>query len=933
MSDEAVKITRETARSLFGLDATKNGDPDKAIDSTRSMQRFTPGEVAAYSRALWVPPSSQHPNIQGAGILSYLKPIHQQVGNKRVQLEKMRSLAPEIEQSRVLVSSSIMSPNDLQDGEFIFSFEDISSLKNDAELAEGLVEVFNQFFNKELQLGIKSYDWIGEIQYGSGSKPVLILPVATMLDLRNRSAADVRKDMKDSLTYPFTDSSVAAGVESFSEYCKHLPQDDDYLYSGLRGKRITWKSVLEGSTAEQDVLDMVPSMEDFGVRVPTPYKSKDAPHLFDDVDYDTGYIRGLESMVVNLKTRLEEGDGIKVSENAEVLRFSPQYRLKSKKELMEKLEEKYKQRKKKVDYILREEMVDLKAKSDKYANQGHPTVIELPPESVVPIFIPGTPEQHLGYFVLIDQNGQPLTIENSGMLNTDSNCQKGGMNNASYEAIFGQGNLGQRFFGDGNTLNAAGSMIFNHMLDKYLRSRIQGVFGRNDLSIARFNAVATTLFFRLLERKETTLVFVPTDLLHYFAFAYDKYNGTGISKLDDIEFLLSMRTTYLIANIIAMANDAVQQKIVNVGVDDKTANLEALLDMVAQIFIAKQKVNGSLDPSEIIRDIYSNSLCIVPKGVPGLSDFSVEVSNNSSQSTRADDALMEQLTNLLVSHLDVPPSALNQLSEPEYAKSLVTYNLFFAKKVSRYQRIWCNQISAFVKDYATFSVPFRKALAKKLDGNIKRRAGNPKNLRVNKPTKNADKVPATNSEGMPQKVVNMLDKSPNKYSSLDIDKLVDEIIDGVEVRLPTPNIVVDTAQFEQIRNYTSNLGELAELFFPQELVPSEDENATAAQAILKAQWKKEQTNRFISQVGNFTMVEPPEEDAPVLKITNYLQMLQNANKGITMQREAIAAAGKDDSFGGGGGDDFGGDMDFGGDDFGGDEGGGMDPNNPDIDLF
>lgn len=903
MPEDAIKISNSTLKTDLGLDGTRNGNPEKRIDSIRAMQRFTASEIAAYSKALYVTPDTRNPNLQSSGIISYLKPIHQKIGNKKVQVDKMKALAPEIDQSRILVSSSIMSPNDLQDGEFIFSFDDVPALANDPQLSEQIAEVFDQFFNKMLQLGIKSYDWIGDVQYSSGCRPILILPIATQLDLRHRTADDVRKDMRDAnMTFPFADGGTGPGMASFSQFAKSLDRDEDYLYSGSSGKKITWQSVFEESTPAQELRQMIPSMESFGVTVPTPFRPKTANRRAYDNIYDKEYVVGLEDMIVNLRTRLQEGDVIRVSENPEILRFNTEKKLLTKEELMQKIKKKYAGG---YDprYIIREEIVDLKPNSSKFKHTGHPTIIELPPESVIPIHIPGAPQEHLGYFVLIDDHGQPLTIENSGMLNEDTSCSNGGQVNAAYEAIFGQGCCGHSYFNKTGAVEAAGTMIFNHLLDKYLRSRISGVFGRNDLEISRFNAIATTLFFRLLDRKETTLVFVPPELLHYFAFDYDKEDGTGVSKLNDIQFLLSLRTTYVVASIIAMANDAVQQKVVNIGVDDKNANLEALMDMVTQVFIAKQKVNGSLDPSEIIRDLYSNSLCIVPKNVPGLSDFSVEVQNNSGQSVRPDNDLIEQLTNLLVSHLDVPPAALNQLAEPEYAKSLVTYNLFFAKKITRYQRIWCSHIQEFVKDYAMFSEPFQKALLKKLSANVK--------------------VTTHTKDDLPNKAKKLMRKNPNQYSDNKLSTMVMDIISGVHVTLPTPNIVVDTSQFEQLSTYTRNVNELADMFYPQDLIPSDDQAASTALPIMKAMWKRKQLSKFISQIGSFTMTDIPDTDEiDPTEYTDLFQSLQNLNSAITRQREAIGNAGQEESgFGGDGG--FGGGDSFGGDDMGGDFGGDM----------
>lgn len=110
----------------------------------------------------------------------------------------------------------------------------------------------------------------------------------------------------------------------------------------------------------------------------------------------------------------------------------------------------------------------------------------------------------------------------------------------------------------------------------------------------------------------------------------------------------------MMANVVASVNDAVEHKKVEFGVDDKNANIEGIMDIIANIFIDKNKLNGSIDPSEILRDMYSNSLTIVPKNIPGLQDISVDVQQSGGQSVKVDDNLLEQITNLLVSHLDVP---------------------------------------------------------------------------------------------------------------------------------------------------------------------------------------------------------------------------------------------------------------------------------------
>lgn len=888
---EKTKISHGVQKTLLGLDATRNSNPSKSPDNTAFIGRYTPSEGASLTKSLYVPQLGTNGlNPMAASIISCLKPRHAEIGKKRLNTEKMAALAPEIEQAKILVSSSIMSPNDLQDGEFTFSFDNVPAIQNDPDLLTAVSKLYSDYFNGVLELGIKSYDWIGDIQYRSGAKPILILPPAIQESIKNRTEQDVEKNKF---------FNVRPGMSDFEIY-QESHKNLDYLYS----KRVmTWKDVLSQKEDKKIVSDMVPSMESFGVPVPNEYRSQEWLSNHKPVDQMPGYVTGLETLVVNMKTKLEEGDVLKVSENPEILRFNTVHTKNTKADISRNLNSVYGGNQ---PTFVEEPVVSLTDIPKDITHKGHPTLIELPVESVIPIIVPGTPSEHLGYFVLLDENGQPLTAEKSGLDMEDGDCTPGSANSA-YSTLFGNGKFSSmKFFGSSAVEHNASKMVMSQLVDIYLRSRMEGIFGRNDLELSRFNSINTTLFYRLLEQKHTTMVFVPTDLLHYFAFAY-RPEGDGACKLDEISFLLSLRTNFMIANVMAAARNAVEHRQIKFTPSDQETNIEGFMDAVTNIFNAKMQSNLSLDPSEIMGDMYNNSLTVVPTKIPGMIDsLEIDAERSSGGSVPADDKLLEDLTNLYVSGLDVPPASLNQLSEPEYAKSLVVNNLFFAKKIARYQRIWCGQISSFIRYYVSYDPIFKNALIKTLNAHGKHHA----------------------KEKLTEKVQEFVTNNPNKYSSL--NSLVEAIIRNVTVKLPTPNIVVDQAQFNEIRDFVSATNEVADTYYPDDLV-GDDEAAQAGLRIVKAKWKRDQFIRFKNEVGSFTMMDLNELDdvGDGGDIVKFIQTMQNVNSHIQRHNAAVSnfansemPSGSDMSGGGEGGGGFGGD-DFGGD-FGGDDMGGGD---------
>lgn len=887
---EAVKISAGGMKSLLGLDPTKVSDARDSLDNVSFINRYSPAELKKLLNRIYISPDRLGVNsgtVTAGGIISFLKPVHEKIGNNKLDAAKLRKLAPEIDQSRTLVASSILSPNDLQDGEFTFDFDDVDTLQDEPELLDAITDLYSHYFNGIMRLGIKSYEWIGEAMYGSGSKCILILPNNTQIDLRHRSQAAVSKSAY----------RPEAAFESFQSFCK---KSDDYLFSG---KDLSWSAYFKSEQSTVKVNDLVPSMEDYGVQIPTSFRNPEDISILrksgspDLSMYGGQYVAGIEAMVVNLKAKMAEGDIIRITENTDSFKYINTKKHKVEQNIWDKLAEKYGFKKRPA----REEVAILKDNPEGIEQMGHPTVIELPSEAVIPIFIPGAPDQHLGYFVLLDMYGQPLTIENSGAANTDTGCQPGSPN-AAFEAMFGNNCCNASYFNNNNSYSQMGNLIFSNMLDGYIRTRMKGIFHRDDLELGRYNALSTLLFYRTLQAKESMLVFVPPMLMQYFAFEYEPLTGCGKSKLADIQFILSLRTTLMMANVVAAVNDAVEHKRIEFGVDDKNANIEGIMELIANIFIEKNKLNGSVDPSEIMRDMYSNSLTIVPKNIPGLSDMQVDVQNSGGQSTRVDDQTLEQLNNLIVSQLDVPPSALNQLNEPEYARSLVVGNLFFAKKITRYQRIWCSLIDKFIRTYTLVDPVFRAALRKKIA------------LYGKTPVK----------EKLPPKVAKLKMENPNMYSG-ELDDLADLILNRVKSNLPKPNIVVDKTQFEEITNYINNIQQLADTFFNQEMIPSDDQLAQASLPVMKAKWKSEQVAKFISEVGSFKMCDIPDmDDSDLNELTDFIQVFQNLGAGLIRHRTAISQPSEDNGGGfggdggyGGGGGDFGDAGGMGGGDMGG----------------
>ena len=870
---EKIKLSPSGFRANLGIEETRYSDADKRRNNPQlNLGRFGRSESMALLNSIAVPQDKTAPAFSGdvSQIISYLNPTSNNVGKRARSIEQLSALAPEINQASIILPSSIMSPNDMQDGAFTFVFNGVDALDNDPDLSNAVQNLYSDYFNNVLKLGTLTYDWLREALYRSGAKAVLLVPSSIHSAIKNRSKEDIARD-------------YVAGFEDFNTYCNTLNRDDDYLYSGMH---VGWKDIFDGEKLDDVIMQTSSAMESLVTGIPDEYRSpyNRSARTIAKQEYDAA----MEAMIVNMRTRLEEGDLIKISENPEIVRFNLARVANAAKRTDTALDRKYNANDRAnlpIENIISLDTFDAGTISD----DCKCAMLDIPTEAVIPIHVPGVPNQHLGYFIIIDENGQPLTYrEDTGNINNFIGGTPIDTNTAeSFAAMFGTSSDVYRINTQTNVASAQ-NVIFNHFLDRYVKSRLKNLIPGDELELSQFNAIATTMFYRMLKNKKTTLVYAPPRLLHYLAFDY-RPDGTGKPKPEDISFILSLRTTLLMANVIGSVNDAVDHKRIefDVGEAASSKNVEQIMETIRSMYISRSQLAGSLDPGEILNNMSTNAVTIVPKNIQGLQNFSVDVSNTNSQSAKVDNDTIEFLTSALIQVLEVPPSALNQLAEAEFSRSIATNNLFFAKRISTYQEVTNKFITDLIRAYTRFDSKFKKSLIYTVQNNGKSRV--------------RDKVP--------KEVAKLAKNNPNKRST--IDQMIHAIMNGVETQLPKTNIVVDKAQFEEIRNYISNIDELSSRIFDNELVPQDNQKASDGMNAMRAYFKRKCLLDMIGRVGAFSMAEVPDgDDIDAQDHIDLVQQATNYGAAVSAYSEVINRAQEESSDTMGGGD-YGGGSDFG----------------------
>lgn len=863
-------ITSELIKSLkqmsgIGLTDDTKDIPSHVLSDPKTHRKYSASEYEILAQRHHIQPLSRirSQNTDLTQIISYLQPSHEHSVMLVQDNERLRALAPEIVQAENIIVSSIMSPNDLQDADPLISLSETVNLSNATK--DQILEVLTEFFIVNHKLGQKMTKWSGEALFRSGSAVTMILPESTLAQLTGH------KDM-----IPDSNGKIA-GKESIAAHFN----DDRYMvllkeniHSG-QSTNAPGESLIKFSATNKSTPD-VKKIDETLLSGIEAYLNKEGFEFKRNPELTSA----LENITAKITTQLEEGDTLFLSENPEVLRFGSMVRQYNKKKLGQNVVDKYKQENTTRNNIhVEENIIDLTPYvDDEYKNLSAPFFIELPTEAVIPICVPGSKTEKLGFFVLIDAFGQP--IEASKYLSTMTGCSTSGRIQASYAAMFGnkptesgvKSSLFQNINKIGNPWDLqqnAISKVFDYVLDEQLKKKLKNV-GLGDVDLDKYNSIATCMFYRLLEKKRTTLVFVPEELITYIAFDY-REDGAGKSKLEDAQFVLSLRVTFLIANLMAMMRNAVARKEVEISFDEKETQFEAVLDEVRQAMNEKYRFALSSDPTAIAQSINNQNMTIKVANTPNAQGFNINATDTQSQVPKADNELLETLNSWFVTVLGVPHSVLNQLNEAEFSRSVATTNLFFSKMIRTYQAILCDHVTKYIQTTIRFYPTLQKKISKILEGAMK---------------KSVDKM--KDGDGNLETVANTTEDSEAKKPAA-INLMLRNIIKNIQVGLPAPNIAPDKAQYEIFSDYVRLINELVDNLFPPEMV-SNDSDLSDTFGSIRAFFKATITKQFTTNTGLTGAFDLPSVEEFVFdnqqEIKKLIRVVRNHKSGIDRDKVA-----------------------------------------------
>ncbi len=326
-------------------------------------------------------------------------------------------------------------------------------------------------------------------------------------------------------------------------------------------------------------------------------------------------------------------------------------------------------------------------------NSSIPLVLKLPVESVIPIHVVGNPKEHLGYFVLLNEHGSPITNEESWGQSSDLELSQMVKDTVITKA---KKELQKKTSVTPSIPNL--DEIYESLIENRLKHTLQNSAELKDISdIQQVKHVYNIMLKRVLKNQKTRILFLPEELVQYYAFDY-RSNGTGKSLLEQVSVLASIRAILLFGRLMATIKNSIPNTKVNVKLDDNDPDpVRSKERVIAQILKNKQAELpvGILNIHDLTSWVHKIGYFFEFEH-PNLPDIKIDTSDVSRDFKVPEDALEEDIRDRMLMTLGVTPELVESGISSDFATTQLLNNILMAKRLKEKQDILKPKLTSHV---------------------------------------------------------------------------------------------------------------------------------------------------------------------------------------------------------------------------------------------
>ena len=477
-----------------------------------------------------------------------------------------------------------------------------------------------------------------------------------------------------------------------------------------------------------------------------------------------------------------------------------------------------------------------------------PILKNIPSEACIPVCVPGDEKNHVGYFLLVDIDGNFVTTASmstsmDNLASMISNNSTSDVNSSLLQKAASNLSLDKKALTLDHVSKFYTTVVVRNLVDKLRHGRY-----KSELSVSLNEEVANLMLARGLAAKFTRMVYVPKELITYFTLKYD-INGVGLSYLDEIKMLTSVRGILLFAKVMGRVKNSINITNVKMKFDprdpdpDLTAEqaMDEILKMRRQMF--PFGINSMPDLADWVQRA---GLQFTFEGHPDFPDMNFEFTNSSAEHKLPDDDFDESLRKQTYMAFGLTPEILDEVNAPDFATTVANNSLMFSKRAATIQE----QFKLFITDLArkimTHDPEFKKDVFKIFDDH--------KALLVKE---------------LSEEQVKEFNEDQQTYWMA----LYDAVIENTTISLPKPDETTVKAQSESFETYKTFITSAVDTVISNDFMPADmigqwadklDVIKSAFISHLLRQWLS--NNNCLPEL--FDIITKDDNDNPNLKLSD-----------------------------------------------------------------
>lgn len=765
------------------------------------------------------------------------------IGNIR-DARNLFQILPDMDYARQILISATLAPGDLTDVKVLYS---VKNQQLDTNLTGPLLRKVQEFFDDSYRITSLLAPILNDVLFEKGSYPIMILPESSIDRIINA-------DNYGGVSF----ESAAQQLDGF------MRQETD-----ANGKYLPWGILGQGNSSKTNVDSYTGvsfesinyQRENYRAGVDVSKIKVSLENLIpDESQYREDRTRLGELSKTLQKAIVDKGETIEVIDNLNILkrpmvvetrrklavrriyggRLHGRASLESRanqgddgaKRTLSAIERSFYNKRRYAHVPVQPIMTHAQTGIETY---GHPLVMHLPAESVIPIHVPGNPAEHVGYYVLLDIDGNPINVADQNSYYDDIKAQMNNVDSYASQMIQQARRGFEGMGGFQNEMIDELSRIHGEAVEADLLARLRSGALSGNYSLGKTENHNRIWLSRHLKGQRTMVLYVPAEMMTYIAFDYNEF-GVGKTVLEDGKILGSIRAAIMLANTLATINNAVGGKTLEITLDpqdeDPVSTVEFMLSEYAKVNSQGfSRIVGSTHPLGLADQIQNHGVNVVVSGNTRYPETKLDVSQREGTSRPIDTEMEEMYRRRHIQMFGLSPEIMEGINQTDFATTVVQNNLMLLKRVIQNQDKFDPFLTDFIRSYLLNSGIFLTEMRQLVKENIK---------------------------FLPEETKQLSEEER-------IDQFIFDFIESLNANLPAPEIDDVSKSMQGFDTYSEALDKVIAAYISEEMFAADttigmEEMIPTITAVVKAEFQRRWLRRrnVMAEVDIFTTVN--EED-------------------------------------------------------------------------